>query len=348
MMHRHLISASLRHQSARLGMKDTHAWLCLFALLPCMSRAADLTLAQRSTAARTTAESAASCMVTRPFYWEIGNAQSRIVSGQAGEHAPAADTVMPIASASKWIYAAYIAQRRNGVLDEDDIRFLTFRSGYTRFHVCRRNQTVAACMDNLINGRGRVDPSTLDKFDYNGGHMQQHAMLMGLGDDDGAALGAEISHVLAAVMPGWSFSYVQPQPAGGGATSPNEYARFLRALMTNQLRLGGLLGSHAVCASPAHCPGRAVRSPLPQAEFWHYSIGHWVEDDPQVGDGAFSSPGAFGFYPWISQDRQYYGILARDSRKGFFSGEEADKPYLQSVMCGRAIRAAWLSGQARP
>ena len=37
-----------------------------------------------------------------------------------------------------------------------------------------------------------------------------------------------------------------------------------------------------------------------------------MEDDPAVhGDGAFSSPGAFGFYPWIDSSKSYYGIISR-------------------------------------
>ena len=30
-----------------------------------------------------------------------------------------------------------------------------------------------------------------------------------------------------------------------------------------------------------------------------------------AGDGAFSSPGLFGFYPWIDAGKTYYGVLAR-------------------------------------
>ena len=49
------------------------------------------------------------------------------------------------------------------------------------------------------------------------------------------------------------------------------------------------------------------------------------------------SPGAFGFYPWISGDKSLYGILARedaDSTAGF-----------KSALCGRLIRQAWVTGE---
>jgi hypothetical protein len=74
-------------------------------------------------------------------------------------------------------------------------------------------------------------------------------------------------------------------------------------------------------------------APIPESESWHYSIGHWVEDDPVVGDGAFSSPGAFGFYPWVNATRSNYGILARKVDGGWYA----------SAQCGRQIRKAWVT-----
>ena len=65
---------------------------------------------------------------------------------------------------------------------------------------------------------------------------------------------------------------------------------------------------------------------------------HWVETDPLVGDGAFSSAGAFGFYPWVDAGKRFYGIVARQS---LLSGSGFD-----SAFCGRLIRKAWLTGVA--
>jgi hypothetical protein len=70
---------------------------------------------------------------------------------------------------------------------------------------------------------------------------------------------------------------------------------------------------------------------------WRYSYAHWVEDDAAAGDdGSFSSPGLFGFYPWIDRTKAHYGIVARKS--------DAAKAYLQSVECGRLIRRAFFRG----
>jgi hypothetical protein len=312
---------------------------------------ADPTPAQRATAAQQTAEKATACVAAQPFYWELGNATEPLVGGKAGkpgDGAPERDTPMAIASASKWLYGAFVAERRQGQLTAEDVKFLHFQSGYTAYRVCRRDQSVAACQQSAINGRGRKDAATENRFDYNGGHMQQHAVLMGLGGLGPDGLALAVTQALApALGADWRLSYSQAMPAGGGVTSAADYSRFLRALLDGSLQLGRLLGTQAVCTNPRSCPNDAVKTPIPGAESWHYSLGHWVEDDPQVGDGAFSSPGAFGFYPWVSADRRFYGLVAREQRSGLLNGDASEKPAVASVACGRQIRAAWMDGQPR-
>jgi hypothetical protein len=63
--------------------------------------------------------------------------------------------------------------------------------------------------------------------------------------------------------------------------SAAEYAKLLRKIVGGQLRMKAALGTHAVCTDPDTCP-LAISAPIPQGEQWHYSIGHWVEDDPAV------------------------------------------------------------------
>lgn len=318
------------------------AWL---RVLP--GAAATLSDEVRVSAASATASGAAACRAVQPFYWEIGDARGPVGSGRLGDGAPERDAALRIASASKWIYAAYVAERRAGHLTDEDVRDLTFTSGYTHFRFCRAGQTVAECMDALINGFGRQERQDVGFFSYGGGHMQHHAMSLALGGLDRAALGEEVTRGLPALGAGWHFAYAQPQPAGGGVASAATYARFLQALAGQQLKLSGLLGSHAVCTNPKTCPREARRTPVPADETWHYSIGHWVEDDPSVGDGAFSSPGAFGFYPWLTADRRWYGLVAREDHDGLIFSEPAEKPGVQSALCGRLLRAAFADGRPR-
>jgi CubicO group peptidase (beta-lactamase class C family) len=160
--------------------------------------------------------------------------------------------------------------------------------------------------------------------------MQKHAVLLGLGDLDDDELADEIQSVIG----DYSFRYSQPQLAGGIVVNADDYGNFLRHLLSGDLLLGQQLGTHAVCTNPATCAS-ADYSPM-YTESWHYSLGHWVEDDPVYGDGAFSSSGAFGFYPWIDASGSWYGIVARESHDS-----ESGHP---SAMCGRLIRKAWLTG----
>ena len=288
---------------------------------------------QRASAARATAEGNDKCKVVQPFYWSIGDARAVRADGRVGARAPEATTQMPVASASKLVYAAFIAQQRHGQLTTDDVRFLTFTSGYTNFRNCRRGQTIAEC--DAMRGNGEHDPATDGKFFYNGGHMERHAVLNGLGALDDAGLADAVNTAL-----GTSFRYLQPQLAGGIATSAAAYGEFLRRIVDGQLQMKALLGTHAVCTNPQTCP-TAVETPIRGVDV-HYSIGHWVEDDAD-GDGAFSSAGAFGFYPWISPDETTWGVLARLSFT--LNGARAGAA---SLMCGREIRKAWTSGAVSP
>lgn len=301
-------------------------------------------LAARIQAATATAQgSGNACTAIRPFYWEVGDATQALASGSV--NAPGntttytAGTVMSIASASKWLYGAYVAERRAGALTPEDIEFLTFRSGYTSFAPigdCFAGDTVAACV-----ARGDNDAQTaahVGKFFYNGGHMQKHASLaapgMALGGMNSTALATELRRVLGNDI---NLSFSQPQPAGGVRTSAADYAVFLRKLLRQELHLGALLGAHKVCTNPATCAD-AVSTPITGGLDWHYSLGHWVEDDATRSDGAFSSAGAFGFYPWVDAGKTGYGIVARADMAG--SGNESGE-------CGALIRAAWASGIAR-
>jgi hypothetical protein len=304
------------------------------------------TLAEREAAVRGTAGTNAACVVAQPFYWTVGDATGALAGQSVGTGAPGAQTAMSIASASKWLYGAYVAELRAGALSADDLRHLTFSSGYTQFDACLQTQTVAQCQTYqgpLINNGGYVAGDE-GRFNYSGGHMQRHATLVGLGPDDNAALAQAIVGGLGG---GIALAYTQPQLAGGAATTAAEYGRVLQRIVAGQLRMTALLGSSAVCTNPLTCAS-AGATPIPLSESWHYSIGHWVEDDPSVGDRAFSSPGAFGFYPWVDAGKRWWGVLARYSTNGSGDPNPALRPYMQSVQCGRLLRAAWLDATPRP
>ena len=286
----------------------------------------------RVAAVRQVAATDASCSSVAPFYYEIGDASGARVSGSIGAVYSAA-TQMPIASASKWIYGAYVTQARGGALTADDIRFLNFTSGYVTFSTCAQTDTVGSCA--VSGSNGNYTPAAAGKFLYAGSHMQTHAAnFMGLGSLANPGLASTIINGLGLAANGADFRYTQPQLAGGINTSANTYIDFLRKLLDHSLIAGTQLNAHAVCTNSQTC-ATAIASPFPATESANYSIGHWVEDT-LIGDGAYSSAGAFGFYPWIEPTKANYGVLARTDFGANSGGE--------SVPCGRKLRLAWAMG----
>ena len=291
--------------------------------------------AQRAAAATETANTNPMCNLATlgTYYWEIGDANGVKASGSPWG-GPTAATSMWVFSSSKWLYAANVVQKR-GVLDVD-VPFLNFTSGYSDFGnipTCD-GATVESCH---IGGDGGQNPATVGRFDYDSGHMQHHAAnFMGLGPADDAALAADLN----ATVGNFGFSYTVPQLAAGVVVTPQGYAGFLRRVLRGELAIAGALGAHKVCAQSAAPGCNAAFTPDSiGTEAWNYSLGHWVEDDPTVGDHAFSSAGGGGFYPWIDRDKKYYGILARETVIESGAG-------YHSAQCGRLIRQAWMTGQA--
>lgn len=276
-----------------------------------------VTNAKRAAAARRAANSNTNaCGPLGAFYWEIGSPSAQLASGRVGTRYEAS-SVMPVASATKMLSAAFLIEA--GAPTAAEVPFLNFTSGFISFQSCGSALTVGECAN--ADSNAVFTPAAVGRFSYGGGHLQQLAMQRGMGSWTNETLSSEYSRVL-----GITVSFTNPQLAGGASTSATEYARFMRRVMSNQLQLGQWLGSSAVCTLPSVC-STALNSPSQKA--LNYSLGHWVESDL---DGAFSSAGAFGFYPWIARNRSLYGIVARQSLPG--SGEP-------SLDCGRAIRSAW-------
>lgn len=300
------------------------------------------TNASRTQAVNTTATKNAACTAIQPFYWEIGDVNARLGSGSVGFLAPQANTPMQIYSAGKWLYGAYVLKRRGGVLQPGDKQALELTSGYNDTGQCTLQSTVADC-------RGTIGTlGTANLFSYGPGHFEVHAMdAMGLGSLTASQLAAEIAQKLGG---GFALGYAAPHLAGGAVSTAQDYAIFLRAVLNPNglMRMLGsdgvttvsALGFEPVCTSMLAGCG-ALSSPASdptyslQEETWGYSLGHWVEPD-----GSYSSPGAAGFYPWITADKSLYGIV---SRSEMLSNPAAAK----SIKCGRLLRAAWNANTAQ-
>lgn len=325
---------------------------------------AEPTLQERTSAVEQTVSNNARCTILSPFYWEIGDKDGALASGAGGDGsapAPTATTLMAIASASKWVFASWVLQKLyddSQAITTDQIQKLNFTSLYNQMNhspcmsAGHTLTQVDACLQSPLTHGDDPDPdsSDLGKFDYNSGHMEVLAHDLGLGGDYDQSgqpqLSDDINPVLGSDL---NFFYSNPVLAGGITTTAANYAIFLRKLLNDDLVMHDALGSHAVCAWLNQPDCDALASPLSYPtsptdpglidEKWHYSLGHWVEDDPVVGDGAFSSAGARGFYPWIDASKTWYGILARSEGTG-----SDNRLGTASIECGRLLRHAWITG----
>lgn len=306
-------------------------WLCLLALSAAgfITDAGAATSQARQQAAAAVAGQDAQCRSLGDFYWEIGDANGAQGSGVIGGDYTA-DTSIRVASASKFVWGAYVLEKigRNAQPTPDQVASLEMRSGYAKFNplFCALSRSVDSCMSSRSNGER--DSGLIGKFSYGGGHDQRLAGQLGLGGLNARELTDEVASYVGKDI---GFTYRTPLLAGGMESTPSQFASFLRKVISGQLRLKQFLGYQPVCTQCASAAESPAREP------WHYSLNHWIEDTPGIGDGAFSSPGAMGFYPWISQDKTSYGILARQKM-----GAGA---YWDSVLCGRKIRKAWMEAK---
>ncbi|HZP66123.1 MAG TPA: hypothetical protein VFB32_07430 [Rudaea sp.] len=355
------------------------------------------TLAQRIAAAQTAAATNPYCAAISTgtngddgFYWEIGDQNGIVMDAQSGLSAsgsvnPPGDTSpnytrsssMPIASASKWVYGTYVAEKeavfQSGAWRIPDayVPFLNFTSGYDNMNdACSAaatglsDPTVSDCLSRPGTAQGTTNGTQVaadaGHFYYNSGHMEVFqggtdptvANVMNGANDDTAALASNVIAAFAARNVHVHLSYFTPILAGGVVTTPADYAAMLQGMIrsTNPLIMSYLLNPTAtdpaaVCTNPFDpaCPS-AIYSPIEGVESWHYAIAHWIEDDPHDGDGAYSSPGAYGFYPWIDASKQYYGIVARANLNNGATSI-VDSSYYKSVECGRVIRAAFFGDE---
>jgi Bacterial Ig-like domain (group 2) len=323
-------------------------------------------------AAKATAANNAECKapnITNAFYWEIGDKSGALVTGiqpsstgttldPQGNQISASTSLWSVASASKWIYASYVVEVRTAATikaqtsTSGDIPYLNFTSGWVFLgnypptsNTCTLIDTVDQCIAGIPATPVAPDASAVGAFWYDDDHMEQHASaVMGLGAQ---GIGDLSTTILAVLGVNLNFSYSIPILAAGVYTTSDDYASFLRNILNGTYQMSQTLSAFPVCTNStvAGCNAVAGQSPIAaassNAEAWHYSLGHWIENDPTVGDGSFSSPGALGFYPWIDKDSTYYGLLVREDDSAKTSG--AYEGY-QSAVCGRLIRQAWMSG----
>lgn len=255
------------------------------------------------------------------------------------------------ASTSKWVTAVVLMDlvdrgaltletRAQALLPfwlEDTVtlrHLLSFRSGFDQEPLCINSPigNFANCVEAIYStNEGNALPAGA-RFEYSSTHMQA-AGLMAIRATSASGWTQLFSEFKArtGLFPSGAYdlpSANNPRLAGGMHWTATEYQDFLRALVK-----GTVLSAGARMELFANQRGSALVVTSPSlggliAEDWSYGLGNWLEcpganapNTYNCGSGhRNSSPGAYGSYPFIDFDSQYFGIVAQQGALG--SGDE--------------------------
>lgn len=189
--------------------------------------------------------------------------------------------------------------------------------------------TIQTCVARIYADAADLAQTPGEHFVYGSNHLQV-AGLMTMRHMDATTWGEvfEAFKVDTGLFPNGRFDLPNednPRLAGGMHWTASEYVEFLAALFEGEL----LSEASRAAMFSDHTPEDAVSidySPVLAGvgEDWHYGLGVWLEcHEPAFTEGClaarrFSSPGAYGAYPFIDFGRGYYGILAQQEGLGSF------------------------------
>ena len=204
---------------------------------------------------------------------------------------------------------------------------LSFTSGLEPEAACTANPalTLQECAATLADRAALALPAT--RFDYGGAHMQ---VLGAMAEKaTGKSWNAIFQEQLAAPMqlstqarystfPRAESGSTNPLVAGGLKLSTAEYVNLLRLAFHKGTTGGRSLISAARFDQQGVEPYPAVtigKSPMADAGLpFRYGLGAWLEcATPAAGCSAISSPGAFGFTPWLDRNVGYYAVIAMEA-----------------------------------
>ena len=182
--------------------------------------------------------------------------------------------------------------------------------------------SLAACVQDIHDGGLQAPPDTA--YDYGPAHMQIAAAMVQAREN--RSFEAVMRDTLLTPL-GLTQETRYPllggentRIAGAMRSTPAEYGRILQALLA-----GTLVQDRA--AFLADRIGSRTISYRPPATFvnnidWHYGAGFWRVCNKPVYDAecdanpVISSPGAFGFTPWVDFGKGYWAIIAMEEPIG--------------------------------
>lgn len=184
--------------------------------------------------------------------------------------------------------------------------------------------TLAACVGEIAAVAPAAAPATT--FEYGSTHLHVAARMaeVAAGSPWNALFAGQLGAPLglpAAVtyytFPRQAVGSANPLVAGGLRASMDEYAELLRLAYHRGARDGVQLIDAALMDLQAvePYPGvTVVASPVADLGLdFRYGLGAWLEcATPATGCAVLSSPGAFGWTPWLDRETGYYAILGME------------------------------------
>jgi CubicO group peptidase (beta-lactamase class C family) len=118
-------------------------------------------------------------------------------------------------------------------------------------------------------------------------------------------------------FPRQAIGTTNPLVAGGLRATMDEYARILSIAFHRGTYQGQRLAASALFDEQAREPYPGVsigNSPFAQLGLpYRYGLAAWLEcTTPAAGCAVLSSPGAFGWTPWVDRDGGYYAVLGME------------------------------------
>lgn len=235
-------------------------------------------------------------------------------------------------------------------------QLLSFTSELAPGNLCTSNAaaSLADCVNTISQASTSAPPAT--RFDYGSTHLQTAGRMAEVitGESWNAVFARQLRAPLGLpdsiehyTFPRQAQGTTNPLIAGGLRMSMNEYAKVLRLVFDRGQTPGGPAISSALFDVQGRQPYPDViigSSPAEANGFdFKYGLTAWLEcTTPATGCNSISSPGAFGFTPWIDRAAGYYAILGMETTdvqgevvNWALTLEQQLKPLIAAQMAGR-------------
>jgi CubicO group peptidase (beta-lactamase class C family) len=203
---------------------------------------------------------------------------------------------------------------------------LSFTSGLSPSAACasQADTTLADCVARIAAGPLVAAPGT--RYDYGNTHLHVAARMaeVATGSTWAQVFDAQLARPLALspasvyyTFPRQAVGATNPLVAGGLRATMDEYARILSVAFHRGTYQGQRLAASALFDEQAREPYPGVtigNSPFAQLGLpYRYGLATWLEcTTPATGCAVLSSPGAFGWTPWVDRDGGYYAVLGME------------------------------------